>query len=437
MPLYLFSFLFSSALSNSVARMTLIFSTISGSLMCVIVGNSGSPEYRRQYSARRLLSWSVRLPTSTYAVLVNLKLPQTVQCRCHTSGSSLKPASVALHNGHFIAFQLPNQRPIPIRLFRRNHHRRRDPISRLDVYQPHTLRRPSRFADELRFHADDLAVLRDQHHLGFLTYLRNADDFSIAFRSLDVDHALAAAIGEAIFIGGGALPVSVLSYRKNKRAFFRDEVGDFGSDIAFFRHRFRLGLDRGRHADDVIFLAEIHAAHAGSVASHRTHVVLVKANRLSIVRREEYDLVAVSQRGRDQFGALFNVDGDDAALHHVREVFHRSLLHRAIMRGKEYIPALFFQIPHREHGAYRFARLQADQVADVLPFAGSRDVGNLIKLQPVHAPRVGEDQNVSVGRGDEQMLNEILVARLHARAPSAAAPLHAVGRNRCAFHVAV
>jgi len=59
-----------------------------------------------------------------------------------------------------------------------------------------------------------------------------------------------------------------------------------------------------------------------------------------------------------------------------------------------------------------------------LPLPGGGDVGNLIHLQPVHAPGVGEDQNVGVSRGDEQMLDEILVARLHAGAPSAAAALH-------------
>ena len=60
---------------------------------------------------------------------------------------------------------LLNQRPIPRRLIRRNHHRRSYPVSRLNVQQSHSLRRPTRFADELRLDADDLAILADQHHL--------------------------------------------------------------------------------------------------------------------------------------------------------------------------------------------------------------------------------------------------------------------------------
>src|ERR1700674_998680 len=235
---------------------------------------------------------------------------------------SVTAALICRLHTHFRIKQVPlytivallNQRPIPIRLSRRNYHRSRDPVSRLNIQQPDTLRRPSRFADELRLDADDLSILRDQHHLGFLTHLRDADNFAVTFRGLDIDHAFAAAIGQTILVGRSALAVSVLRDGKNQRAFFRNKVGDFGSYIAFFHRRFRLRLDRGRHADDVVFFAEIHAAHAGSVASHRTHVVLVEANRLSIVRREEYDLVAVSQRGRDQFVALFDVGGDDAGL---------------------------------------------------------------------------------------------------------------------------
>src|SRR2546430_271021 len=68
--------------------------------------------------------------------------------------------------------------------------------------------------------------------------------------------------------------------------------------------------------------------------------------------------------------------------------------------------------------------------------AGGGDVGNFVYLQPIHAPGISEDQDVSVSRSDEQMLDEILVARLHARPPSPSAALHAVRRDRSALHIA-
>ena len=46
----------------------------------------------------------------------------------------------------------------------------------------------------LRVHADDLSVLADQHDLGLLLHLRDADNFAVALGGLHVDHALAAAL---------------------------------------------------------------------------------------------------------------------------------------------------------------------------------------------------------------------------------------------------
>ena len=80
--------------------------------------------------------------------------------------------------------------------------------------------------------------------------------------------------------------------------------------------------------------------------------------------------------------------------------------------------------------------LQRDEVAHVLALAGGADVGNLVDLQPVDAACIGEDQDVGVGGGDEEMLDEILVARLHARASRASATLHAVGGDGRALEVA-
>ena len=72
----------------------------------------------------------------------------------------------------------------------------------------------------------------------------------------------------------------------------------------------------------------------------------------------------------------------------------------------------------------------------MLALAGGADVGNLVDFEPVDAAGAGEDQDVGVGRGDEELLDEILVARLHAGAARATAALHAIGRDRSALQVA-
>ena len=197
-----------------------------------------------------------------------------------------------------------------------------------------------------------------------------------------------------------------------------------------------IGFRRCRHADQVVALFHADAPDTVCLAAHGADVFFVEADGLAFVRGQEHDLLAVGEIGCDQFVALLDADGVDAVRAHVGEVLELGLFHQAVAGGEENVLARLFEIADGEHGANRLARLQADQVADVLAFAGSADVGNFVHLQPVDASGVGEDQNVGVRGIDEEMLDEILVARLHAGAARAAAALHAVGGDRRALHVA-
>ena len=62
-----------------------------------------------------------------------------------------------------------------------------------DVQQAHALGSAAGFADGARIHADDFAVLADQHDFGVLGHLRDAHDLAVALGGPDVDHAGAAA----------------------------------------------------------------------------------------------------------------------------------------------------------------------------------------------------------------------------------------------------
>ncbi len=71
-----------------------------------------------------------------------------------------------------------------------------------------------------------------------------------------------------------------------------------------------------------------------------------------------------------------------------------------------------------------------------LPFAGRGGVGNVVNLQPVHAALVGEDQQVGVRGGDDQVLDHVFGARRHADAAFAAARLAAIGVDGGALEIA-
>jgi len=85
--------------------------------------------------------------------------------------------------------------------------------------------------------------------------------------------------------------------------------------------------------------------------------------------------------------------------------------YQAVAGGEEDVFVFFFEIAHGEHGADGLAGLQSDEIADVLAAAGGAYVGNFIDLEPVDTAFVGEDEDVGVGGGDEEVLDEIFVAR--------------------------
>ena len=62
----------------------------------------------------------------------------------------------------------------------------------------------------------------------------------------------------------------------------------------------------------------------------------------------------------------------------------------------------------------------------MLAFAGDADVRDVVDLDPVDAAKAREDEDVRVGRADEELLDEIVAARAHADAAAAAARLLAV-----------
>src|SRR5580704_15519183 len=294
----------------------------------------------------------------------------------------------------------------------------------------------SRFADGRRIHADDFAVVADQHDLAGFVDLRDGDDFADALGGLHVDHAFAAAVGQAVFVGGRALAVAVFGDGKNQLA-FDGCVNRFGFTLDLFlggRGGVRLG--RGGHADYVVFLFQVDAPDAIGGAAHGADVAFVEAHGHAFVAGEEYDLVAIGDANRDQFVAVFNVDRVDAVGAHVHELAQLRFFYQTFARREEDIFIFFLEITHRHQRLHGFAGLQADQVADVFALACGADVGNFVDVQPVDAALVGEDENVGVRRSNEKMLDKIFAARLHAGAARASAALHAVGGDGRALHIA-
>src|SRR5882762_11396598 len=144
--------------------------------------------------------------------------------------------------------------------------------------QRHALRRAAHLAELGDAGADQYAPSRDQHHLIVVVHQNGADHLAVPLGSLDRDHALAAA------------PVAgVLA----KRRAFAEAVLRGGEHT--------LGFIVGReHAHHALTLAQPHAAHAGRLAPHGTHIGFLEAHRFALGGEKHDVILAVGQRGADE-----------------------------------------------------------------------------------------------------------------------------------------
>src|SRR6266536_1491399 len=252
------------------------------------------------------------------------------------------------------------------------------------------------------------------HLPGLLFYERRAGD-QVAARGVDQLDALGAASGGANLFG-----------------FEADQFAVAGDD-----QHFAVFGDRhdGDHLDHVIVVAQRDAAHAAGLAPHVTHLLLVEADGHALVRGQEDLLRAVSQLHSHQFVAFVNALRNDAVLPDVAEFGKLRLLDHSLAGDHHGILA-FGELANRDHARDLLARRQADQVDDGLAFARRRGVGDLMDFQFIDLPLVGEEHQIAVGRGDEDVRDDVLRPRAHAPAPGPAAPLRFIHRQRRALDVA-
>ena len=134
--------------------------------------------------------------------------------------------------------------------------------------------------------------------------------------------------------------------------------------------------------------------------------------------------------------SCFEIDGDDAGRARIGEFAERRLLHRAVARRQEDEGAFLLKVGCRDDGRQVLVLLELHQAGNRLAARGRRGLRNFVHLEPVDAALRAEQQNVTVRRGDEQILDEIFLARFRADAALAAARLVAVHIHRRALDVA-
>src|SRR5205807_5381044 len=112
------------------------------------------------------------------------------------------------------------------------------------------------------------------------------------------------------------------------------------------------------------------------------------------------------------------------------------LLHQPAVRREEHVPA-FLELAYGKERRELLLRLEAEQVGDAPAARGATRLRDLVYLQPEDFPARGEDQQVRVRRGDEEVLDEVCIAGTRSDLPASASPLRAIERDGVPLDVAL
>ena len=108
--------------------------------------------------------------------------------------------------------------------------------------------------------------------------------------------------------------------------------------------------------------------------------------------------------------AVVDADGDDAARRGVAVRRERGLLDRALAGAHhDELLVLRLELAHASSARAASARCIVHQVDDRLALAARARRRDLVHLEPVGPAPVGEEQDVAVRRGDEQVLDEVVL----------------------------
>src|SRR5690349_2847665 len=219
-------------------------------------------------------------------------------------------------------------------------------LDALDTGQPLALVQPDEaYALRIAAHDGDLrhrgahqrAGRTDEHELMLGIHLQRRDHLAVALGSLQRDDALAAA----------AMRREVLERRELA--------------VAIGRGREDESLANNDQRDEFLALAQLDAAHAGGLATHGPHFVLVEADGLATVRRQDDLARAIGERHADQAIALVETDRNDAAGARPGERRQRRLLHGALAGGHEH-EMIVVVLLDGQHGIDLLALFQRQQV---------------------------------------------------------------------------
>ena len=267
------------------------------------------------------------------------------------------------------------------------------------------------------FHADAHHLVgRGQHDEAVVvTHGHGAHHGTGLGRDLEVDDALAAARLEAVEVHAGALA---------------EAVGGNGHDLRGLV--VLLEDDAGHHH---VLAAQGDALDARGHAAHGAHVLAGEADGIAVGRGQHDVAVLTDGPHHHQLVVLAQAHGHEAALAAAGIERGRGALDHAAPGHEEEVLVLG-ELAHGQHRGDPLPFLQGQQVVDVHALGRAAALGHLMHLELVHAALVGEQAQVLVVGGGQELLHIVVIGGVQGRDALAAALLLLVVLQAGALHVA-
>ena len=191
------------------------------------------------------------------------------------------------------------------------------------------------------------------------------------------------------------------------------------------------------HADDVIVADERDAFDAAGVSAQPAGVGLLETDRHAGGGRKHHFVAGAGHNDVDHFVALAEFDGDDAAGSRAAVRFQAALFYQSVASGHHQEVARLVEISNGSTVGDFFALAQFEQIHHGPAAARSAQLRQIVNLQPVNPAEIGEEHQIGVGAGHEQMFDRIFFFGAGALEPLAAAPLRPIDAGGGAFDVTV
>lgn len=250
--------------------------------------------------------------------------------------------------------------------------------------------------------SDDHPLLGDEHDFVVVSDARDGDDVAVTFGGFDVDEPFAAAILGAVLFEEGSLAVAVLT------------DGEEGS----------LGIDYDT-ADDFIAFGEVDSLNALRVSAHLSGLGFAEPDGHPFLGGQDDVVGFFDEHAGDEGVSLVEVDADDAAFLGSAVGGESGFLGESSTGDHE--DASVVELASDDVAGDSFVGAEFEEIDDGASLAGARHGGYVIDLEPIALSHVGEEEDVGVGAGDEDVGEEVPFSGLSAGDSLAASSLGAIG----------